>query len=246
MDILRQAALRILVVDPIGPIPVAIHDRAGGAVADVVAELQRPAVHHIQQMIRASVGGQVHVIIGIGAADADHIHVGAAALNRGGERNAGVVLAFVADGHADQARAGFQSNRRRPVGRALAGARLEDRAFGAAVRGAGGPMPRLPTRRATRRRPARPTCLTGDTFRRADKQSRRRPRLRRSARLARRACRHWRRRRRRPRGRRSRHTNLSAQRGAKANRWRRWSNRRWAGRWTAPGAGPAGDFRHCP
>ncbi len=94
-------------------------------------------------MVGAGVSIQIHVGIGIWAAYPNDVHIPSAPLNRRWKGNAIGVLAFIANGHTNQPGICLQRDRWRAAGCPLSSIRLDDCAFGPAIRPAPGAVPHL-------------------------------------------------------------------------------------------------------
>ena len=110
--------------------------------ADDKAASHGKPIGHVNQVVGARIGVQIDVIPGIGRDDADHIDIGASTLDGRREgREAAGVLAFVAEGDADQAAIRFERNGGGTIGDTLVGVWLQDSAFIPAVLTRPGPVP---------------------------------------------------------------------------------------------------------
>src|SRR5216117_53383 len=59
---ITEATLRVVVVDPVGPVGVTVHDRAGRTIPHDKALSHSESIHHIEEMVGASVSIEIDEI----------------------------------------------------------------------------------------------------------------------------------------------------------------------------------------
>ena len=78
-----QATLRVVVIDPISPVRMAIYDCSRGAIPNHKALSHGKTIGHVDEVVGASERVEIDIIPGIGRHHSDHIDIAATTLNCG-------------------------------------------------------------------------------------------------------------------------------------------------------------------